>query len=168
MFIGSISSRLISFCIKQEDRRFSQAAVTQRWKLDCSSLFFFPWIPDFGWIDVPEFFHVIFDSTHRTVDLLFRSLVGSKYVLWNTTTTATEKVTKPTDQSTNPRQDGGRDRRAPLWPRRRPRSNSFLSKPPPAPSSGSTPNRRPHLSLSLSLSLSKLFFLGRVLSKLRW
>ena len=36
--------------------------------------------PGFGWIDVPGFFHVIFDSTHRTVDLLFWSLVGSKYV----------------------------------------------------------------------------------------
>ena len=33
------------------------------------------------------------------------------------TTIAIEKVTKPIDQLTNPRQDGGGDRQAPLWPR---------------------------------------------------
>ena len=75
-FIGSIS-RLISFCIKEEDRRLSLEQQSHKDESLTACFFFFP---GFGWIDVPGFFHLIFYITHKTVDLLFRSLVGSKYV----------------------------------------------------------------------------------------
>ena len=68
-FIGGISSKLISFCIKQEDRRLS---LEQQSHKDESLSAWFLFFPGFGWIDVPGFFHEIFGSTHRTVDLLFQ------------------------------------------------------------------------------------------------
>ena len=55
-FIGSIS-RLISFCIKEEDRRLSLEQQSHKDESLTACFFFFP---GFGWIDVPGFFHLIF------------------------------------------------------------------------------------------------------------
>ena len=48
-FIGGISSKLISFCIKQEDRRLS--LEQQSHKDESLSAWFFFFFPGFGWID---------------------------------------------------------------------------------------------------------------------